>query len=46
MLQMLKDKHENLGKQIAYKHIAVQNPEIFYSMIKEGIEDGFKVVYS
>lgn len=46
MLQMLKDKHENLGKQIAYKHLAVQNPIIFYSILAEGINNGFKIVYS
>jgi len=46
MLQMLKDKHENLGKQIAYKHLAIQNPIIFYSIIQEGINNGFKIVYS
>src|SRR3989338_935937 len=46
MLQMLKDKHENLGKQIAYKHLAIQNPMIFYSIIREGMNNGFKIVYS
>jgi predicted nucleotidyltransferase len=46
MLKMLKDKHENLGKQIAYKHFAVQNPSIFYSILEEGIANGFKIVYS
>ena len=46
MLQMLKDKHENLGKQIAYKHLAVHNPIIFYSIIQEGINNGFKIVYT
>lgn len=46
MLLMLKDKHENLGKQIAYKHIAVHNPMIFYSIIQEGIDNGFKIIYS
>ena len=46
MLQMLKDKHENLGKQIAYKHIAIQNPIIFYSILAEGMNNGFKIVYS
>jgi predicted nucleotidyltransferase len=45
MLQMLKDKHENLGKQIAYKHLVVQNPIIFYSILQEGINNGFKIVY-
>ena len=46
MLQMLKDKHENLGKQIAYKHLAIQNPMIFYSILAEGMNNGFKIVYS
>ncbi|MFH1637490.1 MAG: nucleotidyltransferase domain-containing protein [Candidatus Woesearchaeota archaeon] len=46
MLQMLKDKQENLGKQMAHKHLAVYNPEIFYSIIQEGIDNGFKIVYS
>jgi len=46
MLQMLKDKHENLGKQIAYNHLAIQNPMIFYSILAEGINNGFKIVYS
>lgn len=46
MLQMLKDKHENLGKQIAYKHLAIQNPAIFYLIIQEGINNGFKIIYS
>ena len=46
MLQMLKDKHENLGKQIAYKHLSIQNPIIFYSILQEGINNGFKIVYS
>lgn len=46
MLQMLKDKHENLGKQIARKHLAVHNATIFYSIILEGINNGFKIVYS
>jgi len=45
MLQMLKDKQENLGKQIARKHLAIHNPRIFYSIISEGINNGFKLVY-
>jgi predicted nucleotidyltransferase len=45
MLSMLKEKHENLGKQIACKHMVIQNPSIFYLMIQEGIDNGFKVVY-
>jgi predicted nucleotidyltransferase len=45
MLQMLKDKQENLGRQIAYKHLAIQNPTIFYSILREGMNNGFKIVY-
>ena len=46
MIQMLKDKHENLGKQIAYKHLVIQNQQIFYSILEEGINNGFKIIYS
>jgi predicted nucleotidyltransferase len=46
MLQMLKDTHENLGKQIAYKHLVIQNPTIFYSILAEGMNNGFKIVYA
>lgn len=46
MLQMLRDKHENLGKQIVYKHLAIHNPVIFYSIIQEGIDNGFKIIHS
>lgn len=46
MLQMLGDKHENLGKQIASKHLVVQNPMIFYAILAEGMHHGFKLVYS
>ncbi|PIU29860.1 hypothetical protein COT07_03760 [Candidatus Woesearchaeota archaeon CG07_land_8_20_14_0_80_44_23] len=45
MLKMLKDKYENLGKQIARKHLAIHNPAIFYSIVQEGIDSGFKLVY-
>ena len=45
MLRMLKDKHENLGKQIACKHLAIHNPMIFYSILQEGIDNGFKIIY-
>ena len=45
LLEMLKDKQENLGKQIAKKHLAIHNPSIFYSIISQGIENGFKVAY-
>jgi predicted nucleotidyltransferase len=42
-LEMLKNNQENLGKQIARKHLIVYNPQIFYSLIKEGIKNGFKL---
>ena len=43
MLEMLTNKEENLGKQIARKHVAVHNHRIFYDMIKEGMTHGFRV---
>ncbi len=43
MLEMLANKEENLGKQIARKHLAVHNHRIFYELIKEGMEHGFRV---
>ena len=42
-LDMLKIDYENLGKQIARKHLIVHNPKIFYSIMKEGIKNGFSV---
>lgn len=45
MFQMLKDKEENLGKQIAYNHLIVHNAATFYKMIKRGIDEGFKIIY-
>ncbi len=45
MLQMLKSRYENLGKQIAYKHLAVYNQAIFYSILQDGIDNVFKIVY-
>lgn len=41
-LDMLKADEENLGKQIARKHLSVHNPPIFYSLLKKGIKDGFR----
>ena len=45
MLEMLGSEDENLGKQIARKHIAVHNPSTFYSIIREGMKHGFRIVY-
>jgi len=42
MIEMLTHDEENLGKQIARKHLAVHNPHIFYDIIKEGIKHGFR----
>ena len=42
MTEMLANKEENLGKQIARKHITVHNHQLFYDIIKEGINRGFR----
>jgi predicted nucleotidyltransferase len=41
-LEMLKADNENLGKQIARKHLSVYNSHIFYSLLKRGIKNGFR----
>ena len=43
MLEMLTNKEENLGKQIARKHLAAYNHRIFYEIVKEGINHGFRI---
>ena len=43
MKDMLTTDEENLGKQIARKHIAVYNNRIFYEMIKKGEKHGFSL---
>lgn len=40
-IEMLINDEENLGKQIARKHLVVRNHQIFYDLIKEGIKHGF-----
>ena len=42
-LKMLKADYENLSKEIAKKHLIIHNPNIFYSLIKKGLENGFKL---
>lgn len=42
-VEMLTNDEENLGKQIARKHLAVHNHQLFYSLVKEGIKHGFHV---
>ena len=43
MIEMLVNKEENLGKQIARKHLVVYNHRIFYEIIKEGIKHGLRI---
>jgi len=42
MIEMLTNKEENVGKQIARKHIVIYNHTIFYEIIKEGMKHGFR----
>ena len=41
MIEMLTNNEENLGKQIARKHIAIHNHQLFYEIILEGMRHGF-----
>ena len=41
-LEMLKVDNENLGKQIARKHLSIYNSHIFYSLLKKGVKNGFR----
>ncbi|OGJ15447.1 hypothetical protein A3K73_04210 [Candidatus Pacearchaeota archaeon RBG_13_36_9] len=41
-LEMLKVDEENLGKQLARKHLSIYNSHIFYSLLKKGIKNGFR----
>lgn len=42
MIEMLVNDEENLGKQIAKKHMVVHNHQLFYNLMKEGIKNEFK----
>ncbi len=42
-IEMLTNDEENLGKQIARKHLAVHNNQIFYGLVKEGMKHGFHI---
>lgn len=42
IMEMLANDEENLGKQIARKHLAVHNCQIFYDILKEGMKRGFR----
>jgi predicted nucleotidyltransferase len=41
MFEMLTNKEENVGKEIARAHRAVQNINIFYKIIRKSLEHGF-----
>jgi len=41
MLEMLTNKEVNVGKEIAHKHRAVHNINIFYKIVRKAIEHGF-----
>lgn len=41
-LEMLRVDEENLGKQIARKHLSIYNSHIFYSLLKKGVKNGFR----
>ncbi len=43
LIEMLTNEEENLGKQIARKHLVLNNHEIFYKIVKEGIKHGFTI---
>jgi len=42
-LEMLKADEENLGKEIARKHLAVHNNQLFYAVLRKGVKSGFAV---
>ena len=42
-LEMLKVDYENLGKEIARKHLSIYNHQIFYSLLNKGARNGFKI---
>lgn len=41
-IEMLKSKEENYGKEIARKRVILKNAQIFYELIKEAVENGYK----
>ena len=42
-LEMLKNDEENLGKQIARKHLAIYNIQIFYNLLQSGMKNEFRI---
>ncbi len=43
MIEMLTNDEENMGKQIARKHLAAYNHQLFYDLLKEGMKHGFRI---
>ena len=41
-LEMLTNKEENYGKETAKKHIIIAGAELFYTILREAIENGFR----
>ena len=41
-IEMLKDKKENYGKEIAKNKIILKNAQRFYELVKEAVENGYK----
>ena len=42
-IEMLVNKEENLGKQLARKHMVLDNSHIFYDLVREGMNHGFRI---
>lgn len=41
-IEMLKDKKVNYGKEIAKNNIILKNAQMYYELLKEAIENGYK----
>jgi len=41
-IEMLTTKEENYGKEIVKKNIILKNAHIFYELVKEAVENGYK----
>lgn len=42
-IEMLTNDEENLGKQIARKHLVINNHQLFYYLVREGMKHGFRI---
>ena len=41
-IEMLKSKEENYGKEIVKNRVILKNAQMFYELVKEAIENGYK----